>query len=78
MNGLADGVIEFKSGKEITQKWEILDGPMEGSVGYFNPTSVSLKVQGVTVGMGKCSTGNLSRSLCGPKSRSNIPFRNSR
>lgn len=39
-NGLADGVIEFKSGKEITEKWEMFDGPMEGSVGYFNPTSV--------------------------------------
>jgi len=39
-NGLADGVIEFKSGKEITQKWEMLDGPMDGSVGYFNPVSV--------------------------------------
>ena len=40
MNGLADGIIEFKSGKEITEKWEMFDGPMEGSVGYFNPTSV--------------------------------------
>ena len=44
-NGLADGIIEFKSGKEITEKWEMLDGPMEGSVGYFNPTSVSLYLQ---------------------------------
>lgn len=40
-SGLADGVIEFKSGQEITEKWEMLDGPMEGSIGYFNPASVT-------------------------------------
>jgi hypothetical protein len=78
MNGLAEGIIKFKSGKEITKIWEVLDGPMEGLVGYFNPTSVSLNIQSVTVGMGKCSSGNLSRSLRGPNSRSKIPLRNSR
>lgn len=41
-NGLAEGVVEFKSGKEVTNAWEMFDGPMEGAVGYFNPASVSL------------------------------------
>jgi len=40
-NGLVDGVIEFKSGKEVTDRWEMFDGPMEGSVGYFNPMAVA-------------------------------------
>jgi hypothetical protein len=38
--GLATGVVELKSGKDVTERWEMLDGPMEGSVGYFNPSSV--------------------------------------
>ena len=40
--GLAKGVLELKSGKDVTERWEMLDGPMEGSVGYFNPASVIL------------------------------------
>ena len=39
-NGLADGVVEFKSGKDITNMYEMFDGPMENCVGYFNPASV--------------------------------------
>ena len=39
-NGLADGVVEFKSGREVTNAWEMFDGPMEGEIGYFNPASV--------------------------------------
>jgi hypothetical protein len=39
-NGLADGVVEFKSGKDVTNMWEMFDGPMTGSVGYYNPSSV--------------------------------------
>ena len=39
-NGLAEGVVEFKSGEEVTRMWEMFDGPMSGSVGYFNPSSV--------------------------------------
>jgi len=41
-NGLAEGVIEFKSGKEITEKYPMFDGPMDQSVGYYNPASVPL------------------------------------
>ena len=38
--GLAEGIVELNSGKEVTKRWEMLDGPMEGCVGYFNPASV--------------------------------------
>jgi hypothetical protein len=41
-NGLADGVVEFKSGRDVTSMWEMFDGPMTGSVGYYNPSSVLL------------------------------------
>jgi hypothetical protein len=41
-NGLADGVVEFKSGRDVTNMWEMFDGPMTGSVGYYNPSSVLL------------------------------------
>ena len=37
---LANGIVEFHSGKEITAKFPMLDGPMEAVVGYFNPASV--------------------------------------
>lgn len=40
--GLAQGVVEFKSGQEVTNTWEMFDGPMKGSVGYFNPASALL------------------------------------
>jgi hypothetical protein len=39
-NGLAEGVVEFASGREITDMWDMFDGPMDDSVGYYNPTSV--------------------------------------
>ena len=41
-NALADGIVEVISGKKVTHAWEMVDGPTEGSVGYFNPASVHL------------------------------------
>jgi len=40
-NGLAEGVVEFKSGTDITDMYEMFDGPLENCVGYFNPASVA-------------------------------------
>jgi hypothetical protein len=77
-NGLADGVIEFKSGKEITENYEMFDGPMEGTVGYFNPTSVQSLFMRLKAGLGKCCTSNFSHCLRSPTTRSDISFRRSR
>jgi hypothetical protein len=38
-NGLAEGIVEFKSGKEVTKMFEMLDGPMRKHIGYFNPAA---------------------------------------
>lgn len=77
-NGLADGVVEFKSGKEITHQFEMLDGPMEGITGYFNPASVSAMQAYLMRGLGKCSTSHLQSCLCCPKSWCHILFWGSR
>jgi len=39
--GIADGIVELNSGKEVANLFEMLDGPMEGHVGYFNADSVT-------------------------------------
>jgi hypothetical protein len=77
-NNLADGLIEFKSGKEITEMYEMFDGPMEGSVGYFNPASVFplLFVIALTVGLGKCGTSYFSGCVRRSTPRCKVPFRN--
>ena len=38
--GLADGIVEFKSGEQVRNMFEMLDGPMDRHVGYFNPACV--------------------------------------
>jgi hypothetical protein len=76
-NGLADGVVEFKSGKEVTRMWEMFDGPMSGSVGYFNPSSVLTFSVYVSdeIGLGECCSSYLPSRLRRPKSRRDIPHR---
>jgi hypothetical protein len=76
-NDLAEGVVEFKAGKEITDMFEMLDGPMEGSVGYYNPASVLFLIM-LIPGMGKCSTSDLPRCVLGPNQRRFVPFWRSR
>jgi len=34
------GLIKLDSGKEVTEMFEMIDGPMTHQKGYFNPTSV--------------------------------------
>lgn len=75
MNGLADGVVEFNSGKAITDMYEMFDGPMENCVGYFNPASVCPLLLDLIGGLGKCCTSNLPSSLRRSKSRRNLPYR---
>ena len=48
-NGLADGVVEFNSGKDITNMYEMFDGPMENCVGYFKPASVFPSLVGLSL-----------------------------
>jgi hypothetical protein len=50
--GLDHGCIEFTSGKQITEMFEMFDGPMEDEIGYFNPSSVIL-LEWPDVGLGK-------------------------
>lgn len=35
-----DDLVEFNSSKDVTNMFEMLDGPMTKQKGYFNPTSV--------------------------------------
>jgi hypothetical protein len=76
-NGLAEGVVEFKSGKEVSRMWEMFDGPMSGSVGYFNPSSVlTFSVYGSDeIGVGECCSSNLQSRFRRPKSWRYIPHR---
>jgi hypothetical protein len=39
-NGLADGIIEFSCGEEITRMYPMINGPLERLKGYYNPSSV--------------------------------------
>ena len=48
--GLADGCVEFKSGADVTMMWEMIDGPMKGEIGYFNPSSVFISLFTVVYG----------------------------
>ena len=77
-NGLAEGVVEFHSGKEITDMFEMIDGQMEDSVGYYNPASVVHNLRVLMQGMGECSPSNLPRRLRRTSQRSPLPFRRSR
>ena len=50
--GLAQGIVEFNSGREVTNMFEMLDGPMEKLIGYFNPGAVTSYISRLIEGMG--------------------------
>lgn len=60
--GLAEGIVEYKGGREVTESFNMIDGAMENYSGYFNPTAVVLYVSQLIpmTGLGKCRTGNVS------------------
>lgn len=75
--GLDKGLIEFKSGKEITEMFEMIDGPMEGEIGYYNPMSViflSLEGMLTLAGLGESRRSDLSRCFQSARRRRYIPF----
>ena len=73
--GLADGIVNFKSSKAVKSMFNMLSGPMEGHVGYFNPASVTDIISSLMIGLGEICGGNVSGGDCGANAGCSFSYR---